>query len=109
MKIKPFHGLNPADAYRRHGARYGFFVFAKASALVLNLALAVITLCATYAASADWELYEWCQSAAMITLKLIGATVPFVLFEALYWRYRLRRLANRMPTHDTNLNDPLTN
>lgn len=100
MKLKPFHGLNPAEAYRRHGARYGFYVFAKGSALVLNLALGVITLVAAYA---DWELYEWCQNAAMITLKLVGATVSFLLFEALYWRYRLRRLENRVPIHNASL------
>ena len=108
MKLKPFRGFNPAEAYRRHGARYGFFIFAKASALVLNLTLAVITLCATYAASADWETYELCQSAAMITLKLIGATVAFVLFEALYWRYRLRRMEERMTTHEGIMKDTLT-
>ena len=88
MKLKLFEGLNPADGRRRHGARFGFYVFAKATVLILNLVLGVATLVASFA---DPTVYAWCSKVAGVCLKMLGLAIPYLAAEALYWRYRLRR------------------
>ena len=87
MKFELCSGLNPVAAFRAHGPRYAVFTATKTVLVFSNLLLSGVTLVAAYAGQ-DFALYKSCEAGAFIILKIAFVAVPFLLFEAIYWRYR---------------------
>jgi len=96
-------GFNPAAAYRLHGRRYAIYIAAQVAVLCSGFIMGILTLIVPLVGD---DGFQTIFKLGMWVLQIPALLIPYLAFEALYWRYRLCREARNDsdPQHKVLLN-----